>query len=322
MDAGKFIRVLYENPKVTIDDLAARFVELRKRTQKFPHHGRLIKKVVCIPTTSGTASEVTPFSVVTDDTGHKLPLFSYEMTPDIAIVDSSYTTQLPPDLIAHAGMDAIVHAIESYVSVVANDFTMPMSKRALKLLFDNLVESHALGTEHAREAVHHGSTIAGLSFSNSFLGVCHSLSHQVGSIYHLSHGLVNAILLPHVIKYNATDTPTRMTAYPTYTHPQAVARYAALGRYLNPKLDIEDDVAAVQALVDSIIQLNKDLGIPSSFQELQLDELHYMSRLRSMSEYAFDDQCSGANPRFPIATELETILENAYYGCEVVIGRD
>ena len=174
----------------------------------------------------------------------------------------------------------------------------------MKLLCDNLVESHASGSEHSRESVHHGSTIAGLAFSNAFLGVCHSLSHQVGSNYHLSHGLVNAILLPYVIKYNATDTPTRMTAYPTYTHPQAVARYAELGRYLNPKLDTKNDMVAVQALIDTLIDLNKQLGIPTSFQSLKLDEMHYISKLRSVSEYAFDDQCSGANPRFPIMVIL------------------
>lgn len=314
MDAGKCIRVLYENPHVTLSDLAARFIELRKRTHAFPHHGKFVKKMVCIPTTSGTASEVTPFSVVTDDQGHKYPLCSYEMTPDIAIVDSSYCDQLPRDLIAHAGVDAITHAIESYVSVVANNFTQPMSKRALKLVAENLVESHANGTDFAREQVHHGATIAGMAFSNSFLGVCHSLSHQVGGNYHLSHGLVNAVLLPYVIEYNATDAPTRMTAYPTYTHPMAISRYAELATALELGNASHSDIEKVQLFVEHLQTLNKDLGIANSFQAIGLDEADFMSKVEEMSEFAFDDQCSGANPRFPIATELREILKSAYYG--------
>ena len=171
MDAGKFIRVQYENPDITIDDLAARFIELRKRTQGFPEHQNLIKKLICISSTSGTASEVTPFSVVTDDEGHKLPLFSYKMTPDMAIVDSSYCDHLPKGLIAYAGLDAITHAVESFVSVAANDFTMPHSLRATKLLFENLEKSYSVGCNESREKVHHGATIAGLAFSNAFLGI-------------------------------------------------------------------------------------------------------------------------------------------------------
>ena len=315
MDAGKLIRVLYENPEVAIDDLAARFVELRKRTFEFPGHGKLVHTVVCIPTTSGTASEVTPFSVITDDDGTKLPLFSYDMTPDIAIVDASYTTQLPSDLVAHAGLDAITHAVESYVSVCANDFSKPMSKRALKLLIDNLAASFHTGDEAARERVHHGSTIAGLAFSNSFLGVCHSLSHQVGAQFHLPHGLVNAILLPYVMEYNASPNPTRMTAYPTYSHPQSLQRYAELAHHLDLKGDSNEILSS--HLVDKLQALNSELKVPNCFKELGIDEHIFMDLLPAMAIGAFDDQCSGANPRFPLAKELEELLLKSYHGGKI-----
>jgi acetaldehyde dehydrogenase/alcohol dehydrogenase len=312
MDAGKFIRVQYETPDLSIDDLAARFIELRKRTQEFPQFGSKIKKLVCIPTTSGTASEVTPFSVVTDDQGHKLPLFSYSMTPDMAIVDSSYCDQLPKSLVAFAGLDAITHAVESYVSVAANHFTMPNSLRATKLLFDNLETSYKTGCSNAREQVHHGATVAGLAFSNAFLGICHSLSHKVGGKFHTPHGLTNSVLLPYVIEYNANPRPTRQAPYPTYTKPVSMQRYAELGRHIGLKGDSDEDLA--MAFANKFVDLAKSINVPLSFKDCKIDETQFLNNIENIAEDAFDDQCTPANPRFPLTKELEEILKKAYYG--------
>eukprot|EP00604_Paraphysomonas_vestita_P001538 CAMPEP_0174818464 /NCGR_PEP_ID=MMETSP1107-20130205/1130_1 /TAXON_ID=36770 /ORGANISM="Paraphysomonas vestita, Strain GFlagA" /LENGTH=805 /DNA_ID=CAMNT_0016030309 /DNA_START=244 /DNA_END=2661 /DNA_ORIENTATION=- len=315
MDAGKFIRVQYENPSILLDDLSARFIELRLRTQHFPDSGSKIKKLVCIPTTSGTASEVTPFSVITDDDNHKLPLFSYKLTPDMAIIDSSFTDNLPKSLIANAGVDAITHAVEAYTSVAANDFTAPYALRACKLLFDNLTTSYNLGTHESREKVHHGASIAGLAFSNSFLGVCHSLSHKVGSRFHLPHGLCNAILLPHVMLYNSSLNPTRMGIYPTYNTPKALSQYASIAKHIG--LSGNNDIELTQALVDQFQTLCKDLNMPISFHDAGINEQKFISELRNIAEESFDDQCTPSNPRFPIAKELEEVLRNAYYGATI-----
>ena len=312
MDAGKFIRVLYEHPDVSLDDLSARFVELRKRTMPFPDHGSKIRKVVCIPTTSGTASEVTPFSVITSDSGHKHPTFSYKMTPDIAIVDSQFTEHIPKTLIAHAGLDAVTHAVESYVSVVANDFTKSQSMQAVKMLFENLQESYEEGTPTSREKVHHASTIAGLAFSNAFLGICHSLSHQIGAKFHLSHGLTNAVLLPYVIQYNASEKPTRMAYYPTYTHAEAAERYADIARTLCCNGSTTEEL--VSQLVARFQELSLALNVPTTFRDVGIDEDKYMSLVEEMAENAFDDQCTGANPRLPVREELALLLRQAYYG--------
>lgn len=315
MDAGKFIRVLYEHPDTSVEDLAARFVELRKRTQAFPQHGTKIHSLVCIPTTSGTASEVTPFSVITDDSGHKLPLFSYSMTPDIAIVDSSYCDHLPKSLIAYAGLDAITHAVESYVSVAANDFTMPSAIRGLKLVYDNLLKSYNVGDHRSRELVHNGSTIAGLSFANAYLGICHSLAHQVGAAFHIPHGLANAVLLPYVMEFNAVDKPTRMAIYPTYGTPQSMKRYAELGRSIGCEGATDNEVAANFA--KAFINLGKEMGVPTSFRDAGIDEKKYESLIGKMAEDAFDDQCTPGNPRFPLVKELEVILRKAFRGDDI-----
>lgn len=312
MDAGKCIRVLYENPTVSMEDLAARFVELRKRTQAFPESGTKIKSLVCVPTTSGTASEVTPFAVITDDEGHKHPLFSYSMTPDIAIVDSSYCDALPKSLIAFAGLDAITHAVESYVSVAANDFTMPSALRGLKLVFNNLEASYFVGDHRSRELVHNGATIAGLSFANAYLGICHSLSHQIGGKFHVAHGLANAILLPYVMEYNATSKPTRMGIYPSYGSPVSLQRYAELGRAIG--CTGANDAEICQDFVNKFQGLCQQLQVPKTFKELGIDERVYEEAIAALAEQAFDDQCTPGNPRFPLVKELEEILRSAYHG--------
>jgi acetaldehyde dehydrogenase/alcohol dehydrogenase len=229
MNAAKFISVKYEHPELSLEDAAARFLELRKRTSPFPAQGSKIHKLVCIPTTSGTASEITPFSVIADEKGMKHPLFSYRLTPDmaIAIVDSSFCDKLPKSLIAFPGIDAITHATEAFVSVETHCL------KALKLLFDNLEESYHEGSLASREAVHaHGATIAGLPFSNSFLGIDHSLSHKIGANFHRPHGLCCGIVLPHVILYNANKNPVRMGIYPGYDHSIILERYAQIALHL------------------------------------------------------------------------------------------
>lgn len=314
MDAGKFIRVLYECPQLSLEDAAARFLELRKRTCPFPVLGSKIKKVVCVPTTSGTASEVTPFSVITDDDGMKHPLFSYNLTPDIAVIDSSFCEQLPKGLVAFAGIDAVTHAVEAYVSVVANEFTEGHCLRALKLLTENLVESYDKGTLKAREAVHHGATLAGLAFSNSFLGIAHSLAHKVGAAFHLPHGLTCGILLPHVIRYNASKTPTRMGIYPGYDHPKALERYAEIARYLH--LGGNTEVDQMEAFIAKLYELYGKMNVPLTFQAAGVSEEAFLENLDGIALKAFDDQCTPANPRFPLVAELKEILKVAYYGPE------
>jgi acetaldehyde dehydrogenase/alcohol dehydrogenase len=312
MDAGKYIRVQYENPGFSLEDSAARFLELRKRTCPFPVLGTKIKKVVCIPTTSGTASEVTPFSVITDDEGMKHPLFSYRLTPDIAIIDSSFCEALPKSLVAFAGIDAITHAVEAFVSVVANEFTEGHSLRALKLLFANLADSYHKGTPEAREAVHHGATLAGLAFSNSFLGICHSLAHKMGAAFHLPHGLTCGILLPHVIVYNSCKNPTRMGIYPGYDHPIALDRYAIIARYLD-MLPEGSDEEQMRSLVKHLYELYQAMNVPLSFQAAGVNEARFLAEKHDIALRAFDDQCTPANPRFPLVSELEDILEQAFY---------
>ncbi len=237
------------------------------------------------------------------------------MTPDIAIIDSSFTDELPKTLVAYAGLDAITHAIESYVSVAANDFTSPNSLCAAKLLFENLENSFKTGDRASREKVHHGASIAGLAFSNSFLGICHSLSHKFGAKFHLPHGLTNAVLLPYVMEYNADPMPTRMTAYPTYSSPQSMQRYAQLARHIGLAGNTDNELAA--AFAAAFQKLGTNMGVPTNFKALGVDEAKFLANVTSIAEDAFDDQCTPANPRFPLAVELEVLLKKAYYGGEL-----
>lgn len=314
MDAGKFIRAIFEYPDLSLEDAAARFLELRKRTCPFPTLGSKIRKMVCIPTTSGTASEVTPFSVITDDDGMKHPLFSYGLTPDIAIIDSTFCEKLPPALVAYAGIDAITHATEAFVSVASNEFTEGHALKALQLLTENLVKSFKYGSNEARQNVHHGATLAGLAFSNSFLGIDHSLSHKVGAAFHLPHGLCCGILLPHVIRYNSCKQPTRMGIYPGYDHPQAMEGYARIARSL--ELPGNTDEELMEAYIAKLISMYRDMNVSITFQDAGIPEEPFLKQLDNIAEQAFDDQCTPANPRFPLVEELKDILKLAYYGVE------
>eukprot|EP00525_Craspedostauros_australis_P001362 CAMPEP_0198127910 /NCGR_PEP_ID=MMETSP1442-20131203/48239_1 /TAXON_ID= /ORGANISM="Craspedostauros australis, Strain CCMP3328" /LENGTH=886 /DNA_ID=CAMNT_0043787983 /DNA_START=29 /DNA_END=2689 /DNA_ORIENTATION=+ len=316
MDAGKFIRAIYENPDLSLEDAAARFLELRKRTCPFPTLGTKIQKMVCIPTTSGTASEVTPFSVITDDDGMKHPLFSYKLTPDIAIIDSTFCEKLPPKLVAYAGIDAITHATEAFVSIASNEFTEGHALKALELLADNLVKSYKYGSDDARQNVHHGATLAGLAFSNSFLGIDHSLSHKVGAAFHLPHGLCCGILLPPVIRYNSCRQPTRMGIYPGYDHPQAMEGYARIARSLG--LSGKDDEELMEAYIAKLLSIYKEMSVPCTFQEAGIPEEAFLDAIDDIAEQAFDDQCTPTNPRFPLVDELKVLLKIAYYGPDKV----
>lgn len=312
IDAAKGMWLFYENPDIKFEDLALRFVDIRKRAMQFPHLGK--KAIfVAIPTTSGTGSEVTAFAVITDkETGIKYPLADYELTPDIAILDPELTYTVPKSVTADTGMDVLSHAIESYVSVLASDYTDALAQQAAKLVFRYLpVAYENPGDEEAREKMHNASCMAGMAFTNAFLGINHSLAHKVGGLFHLPHGKANAILLPYVIRYNA-QIPTKYTVYPKYLYPIANRKYQELARYMG--LPAETPEQGVESLIKAIDQLREGLHIPRTFAEAGVNKAEFMARLDEMALNAFDDQCTGANPRYPLVDELKAILIEAYDG--------
>ncbi|TBW39444.1 iron-containing alcohol dehydrogenase, partial [Siculibacillus lacustris] len=294
--------------------------DIRKRIYKFPKLG-VKAELVAIPTTSGTGSEVTPFAVVTDDvTGMKYPLADYELTPTMAVVDANFVMNMPKSLTAFGGIDAVTHALEAYASVMANEFTDGQALQALKLLKDHLPDSYSKGALDpvAREKVHIGATIAGVAFANAFLGVCHSMAHKLGAAFHLPHGLANALLIANVIRYNAVDNPTKQTAFSQYDRPQARRRYAEIvdhlglgepGAYTAPKVE-----RSVNRLIAWVEELKAHLGIPASIRDAGVPEAAFLAAVGRIAVEAFDDQCTGANPRFPLIAELEAILIDSYYG--------
>ncbi|WP_445947054.1 bifunctional acetaldehyde-CoA/alcohol dehydrogenase, partial [Shewanella sp.] len=314
MDAAKIIWVMYEHPEVDFADLALRFMDIRKRIYKFPKMG-VKAKMVAIPTTSGTGSEVTPFAVVTDEvTGKKYPIADYQLTPNIAIIDPNLVMDMPKSLTAFGGIDAVTHALEAYVSVMANEYSDGQALQALDLLFKYLPDSYLLGAKApvAREKVHNGATIAGIAFANAFLGVCHSMAHKLGAEFHLPHGLANALLINNVIRFNATDMPTKQAAFSQYDRPKALCRYAAIADHL--KLGGKTDAQKVEKLLEKIDELKKTIGIPASIQEAGVNEADFIAKLDELAEDAFDDQCTGANPRYPLISELKELLLASFYG--------
>ncbi len=314
MDAAKIMWVMYEHPDVHFEDLALRFMDIRKRIYKFPRMGEKAV-LVAVPTTSGTGSEVTPFAVVTDEkTGVKYPIADYELTPDIAIIDANLVMNMPRSLTAFGGIDAITHALEAYVSVMANEFSDAQALQALKLLKQHLPASYAQGAKNpeAREQVHNGATLAGIAFANAFLGVCHSMAHKIGAEFHIPHGLANALLICNVIRYNSAEVPTKQTAFSQYDRPQARLRYAEIANYLGLAGASDDErIGNVVAWLD---QLKEQLGIPASIQAAGVAEVEFLAKVDELAEEAFDDQCTGANPRFPLISELRQILLDSYYG--------
>ncbi|QYJ99831.1 bifunctional acetaldehyde-CoA/alcohol dehydrogenase [Shewanella psychrotolerans] len=319
MDAAKIIWVMYEHPEVDFADLALRFMDIRKRIYKFPKMGKKAM-MVAVPTTSGTGSEVTPFAVVTDETtGMKYPIADYELTPNMAIVDPNLVMDMPKSLTAFGGIDAVTHALEAYVSVMANEYSDGQALQALELLFKYLPDSYNLGAKApvAREKVHNGATIAGIAFANAFLGICHSMAHKLGAEFHIPHGLANALLIDNVIRFNATDLPTKQAAFSQYDRPKALCRYAKIAEHLNLKGAIGEGISdeeKVEALLEEIAKLKKTIGIPASIQEAGVNEADFFAKLDELAEDAFDDQCTGANPRYPLIAELKALLTASFYG--------
>ncbi len=322
MDAAKIMWVMYEHPDASFTDLALRFMDIRKRIYKFPKLG-MKASLVAVPTTSGTGSEVTPFAVVTDEkTGVKYPIADYELTPDMAIIDANLVMHMPKGLTAHGGIDAVTHALEAYVSVMATEYTDGQALQALKLLKTHLPAAFRDGEKapKAREEVHNGATLAGIAFANAFLGVCHSMAHKIGAEFHLPHGLANALLISNVIRYNAIDNPTKQTAFSQYDRPHSVRRYAECARHLG--IGDKSDHKSVEKLIAWVDELKKEIGIPDSIQAAGVPESDFLERLDTVSAMAFDDQCTGTNPRYPLVSEIRQLLLDSYYGRAYVEGRE
>lgn len=314
MDAAKIMWVMYEHPDVAFEELALRFMDIRKRIYKFPKLGAKAD-LVAIATTSGTGSEVTPFAVVTDDeTGMKYPLADYELTPNMAIVDANLVMDMPKGLTAAGGYDAVTHAMEAYVSILANEYTDGQALQALKLLKNYLPSAYKNGAADpvAREKVHNAATIAGIAFANAFLGICHSMAHKLGAEFHLAHGLANALLLTNVVRFNATNLPTKQAAFSQYDRPKALQRYGEIALHLG--FTQEHTVDRVEALLNWLEALKTDLDIPASIKEAGVNEAEFLTKVDKIAEEAFDDQCTGANPRYPLISELKQILIDSYYG--------
>lgn len=312
MDAAKAMWLFYEHPDTEFEGLKQKFMDIRKRIYKYPRLGQKAK-FVAIPTTSGTGSEVTSFAVITDKNhgNTKYPLADYELTPDVAIVDPEFVYSLPKVAVADTGMDVLTHAIEAYVSVMANDYTDGLAIRAVQLVFKYLEKSALEGDPVAREKMHNASTIAGMAFANAFLGINHSLAHKWGGQYHTAHGRTNAILLPHVIRYNAKK-PSKFASFPKYSHFVADERYAELAQILG--LPARTTEEGVNSLINAIRKLNKALGIEESFQQLGIDAKDFESRVDYLADRAFEDQCTTANPKMPLVSELAEIYRDAFYG--------
>lgn len=312
IDATKILWLMYEHPELKFEDLARRFMDIRKRVFEFPEMG-LKADMVAIPTTSGTGSEVTPFSIITDDsTGVKYAIADYTLTPTMAIVDTDLVLSMPKGLCAASGVDVMTHALESYVSCMATDYTRGLSLEAGRLIHEHLVTSYETGDANAREQVHHAATIAGMAFANAFLGVCHSMAHKLGAAFHIPHGIANALLICQVIRYNATDCPAKQATFPQYRFPNTKAAYAAFARGigLNGKTDDE----AVDNLIKALEEMKKKLNIPASIREWGVSEQDWEEALKTLPELAFDDQCTGANPRYPLFKEIEQMYRYAYEG--------
>ncbi|MBC5850727.1 bifunctional acetaldehyde-CoA/alcohol dehydrogenase [Vibrio metschnikovii] len=322
MDAAKIMWVMYEHPETHFEELAMRFMDIRKRIYKFPKMGQKAE-LVCITTTSGTGSEVTPFAVVTDDkTGAKYPLADYELTPHMAIVDANLVMNMPKSLTAFGGYDAVTHALEAYVSVLANEYSDGQALQALKMLKEYLPSSYKNGSADpiAREKVHNAATIAGIAFANAFLGVCHSMAHNIGAEFHLPHGLANALLISNVVRYNANDNPTKQTAFSQYDRPQARRRYAEVADHLGLSQAGDRTAQKIERLLTWLEELKKELDIPLSIQAAGVNEADFLAKIDDLSVRSFDDQCTGANPRYPLISELKEVLLCAYYGKAFVEG--
>ncbi len=315
MDAAKVMWLMYEHPDVEFEGIATRFMDIRKRVYDLPELGKKAM-MVAIPTTSGTGSEVTPFAVVTDEkTGIKYPLADYALTPNMAIVDPELVLNMPKSLTAFGGIDALTHALEAYVSIYSTEFTSGLALKAIGLLFEYLPSAYHNGAKDvkAREKVHYAATIAGMAFANAFLGICHSLAHKLGSSFHVPHGLANALMISHVIRYNATDAPFKQAIFPQYKYPNAKFRYAQIADYLHLGGITEDE--KVEKLVQAVENLKREVNIPMTIREvLSIEDQTFYDFIENLAEEAFDDQCTGTNPRYPLIKDMKELYIMAYRG--------
>ena len=312
IDAAKGMWLLYEHPDADLEGLKLKFMDIRKRTYKFPKLGQKCK-MVAIPTTSGTGSEVTSFAVITDkEKNKKYPLADYELTPDVAIVDPDLVMSLPKSVTADTGMDVLTHALEAYVSNMASDYTDGLAEKAVELVFKYLKEAYDDGTNKiAREKMHNASTIAGMAFTNAFLGVCHSMAHKIGAEFHLPHGRINAILLPYVVRYNSS-MPTKFVSFPKYEYYIADEKYYTIAKKVGLKADSKEE--GINSLIEKIKEMNEHLNIPKSFKDAGIDEQEFLAKVDMLADRAFEDQCTTANPRVPLVEEIKEIMLDSYYG--------
>jgi len=315
IDAAKGMWLFYEHPDADVEGMKLKFMDIRKRTYKFPKLG-VKSKMVAIPTTSGTGSEVTSFAVISDKVKNmKYPLADYELTPDVAIIDPDLVMTLPKSITADTGMDVLTHAIEAYVSNMASDYTDGLSEKAVELVFNHLQEAYEHGDNKvAREKMHNASCIAGMAFTNAFLGLNHSIAHKLGGEFHIPHGRANAIILPYVIKYNS-QMPTKFVSFPKYEYFIADQKYANLARKLGLNADSTEE--GVNSLIKAIQELNANINEPKSLQEAGIDEKEFLAKLDDLADKAFSDQCTSANPRVPLLPEIKQIMLDAYYGKEI-----
>ena len=314
MDAAKIMWVLYEHPEADFMDMAMRFMDIRKRVYTFPKMGEKAY-FVAIPTSAGTGSEVTPFAVITDEqSGIKYPLADYELLPDMAIIDTNLHISAPKGLTAASGIDAVTHSLEAIASMLATDYTDGLAKQALKVIFEYLPRAYENGqTDYeAREKMANAATMAGMAFANAFLGVCHSMAHKLGAFHHLPHGVANALMIDHVIRFNAAEIPTKMGTFSQYDHPKTLKKYAEVAEYLG--IQGKNDEEKMENLIKAIDELKVKIGIKSTIKEYGIDEKVFLDRLDEMVEQAFDDQCTGANPRYPLMSEIKDMYLKAYYG--------
>ena len=315
IDAAKGMWLFYEHPEADAEGLKLKFMDIRKRTYKFPKLGTKCQ-MVAIPTTSGTGSEVTSFAVITDkEKNKKYPLADYELTPDVAIVDPDLVMSLPKSITADTGMDVLTHALEAYVSNMASDYTDGLAEKAVELVFQYLEQAYDDGTNKlAREKMHNASTIAGMAFTNAFLGVNHSIAHKIGAEFHLPHGRINAILLPYVVRYNATK-PTKFVSFPKYEYFIADKKYSEIAKKAGLKAKTVEE--GISSLIEKIKEMNEHMNIPKSFKDAGIDEQEFLSKVDMLADRAFEDQCTTANPRVPLVSEIKQILLDSYYGKEV-----
>ncbi len=314
MDAGKIMWVLYEHPEADFMDMAMRFMDIRKRVYTFPKMGEKAY-FIAIPTSAGTGSEVTPFAVITDEkSGVKYPLADYQLLPNMAIIDPDFHMSAPKGLTAASGIDAVTHALEAYASMMATDYTDGLAIQALKGIFEYLPRAYDNGQTdiEAREKMANCATMAGMAFANAFLGVCHSMAHKLGAFHHLPHGIANALMIEEVLRFNASETPAKMGTFSQYDHPHTLARYAEVSRALG--FGGKNDKESLENLINAINALKERVGIKATIRDYGIDEKDFLDRLDAMTEQAFDDQCTGANPRYPLMSEIKQMYLNAYYG--------